>query len=85
MDKLITNHAYLFIKQGLGEIQRGNTAFPPFNLQSVIKQDTAARAETALLCLSRLPAAPPAASSRRQGAGLRRPPGCWDGPRVVFA
>lgn len=43
MDKLITNHAYLFIKQGLGEIQRGNTVFTSFNLQSVIKWNTAAR------------------------------------------
>lgn len=42
-DKLITNHAYLFIKQGLGEIQRGNTVFTAFNLQSVIKRNTAAR------------------------------------------
>ncbi|KAF6125131.1 hypothetical protein HJG60_009676 [Phyllostomus discolor] len=43
MDKLITNHAYLFIKQGLGEIQRGNTVLTSFNLQSVIKRNTAAR------------------------------------------
>lgn len=32
MDKLITNHAYLFIKKGLGEIQRGNTVLTSFNL-----------------------------------------------------
>lgn len=43
MEKLITNHAYLFIKQGLGEIQRGSTGFTSFNLQSVIKRNTAAR------------------------------------------
>lgn len=43
MDKLITNHAYLFIKQGLGEIQRGNTVLTSFNLLSVIKRNTAAR------------------------------------------
>lgn len=43
MDKLITNHAYLFIKRGLGEIQRGNTVLTSFNLQSVIKRNTAAR------------------------------------------
>lgn len=43
MAKLITNHAYLFIKQGLGEIQSGNTALTSFNLQSVIKWNTAAR------------------------------------------
>lgn len=42
MGKLITNHAYLFIKQGLGEIQRGSAVFTSFNLQSVIKQNTAA-------------------------------------------
>ena len=43
MDKLITNHAYLFIKQGLGEIQRGNAVFSSFHLQSVIKWSAAAR------------------------------------------
>lgn len=43
MDKLITNHAYLFIKKGLGEIQGGSTVLTSFNLQPVIKQDAAAR------------------------------------------
>lgn len=43
VEKLITNHAYLFIKQGLGEIQRGSAVFASFNLQSVIKRNTAAR------------------------------------------
>lgn len=42
MGKLITNHAYLFIKQGLGEIQRGSAVFTSFNLQPVIKPNTAA-------------------------------------------
>ena len=49
MDQLITNHAYLFIKQGLGEIQRGNTVFTSFNLQSVIKWNTAARLQKCCL------------------------------------
>lgn len=49
MDQLITNHAYLFIKQGLGEIQRGNTVFTSFNLQSVIKRNTAARLQKCCL------------------------------------
>lgn len=49
MDKLITNHAYLFIKKGLGEIQRGNTVLTSFNLQSVIKRNTAARLHKCLI------------------------------------
>lgn len=49
MDKLITNHAYLFIKQGLGEIHRGNTVLTSFNLQSVIKGNTAARLQPSWL------------------------------------
>lgn len=47
MGKLITNHAYLFIKQGLGEIQRGSAVFTSFNLQPVIKQNTAADSASA--------------------------------------
>ena len=53
-DQLITNHAYLFIKQGLGEIQRGNTVFTSFNLQSVIKRNTAARLQKCCLISIRL-------------------------------
>lgn len=49
MDKLITNHAYLFIKKGLGEIQRGNTVLTSFNLQSVIKRNTAVRLQKCCL------------------------------------
>jgi hypothetical protein len=44
IEELIANHAYLFIKQGLGEIQRGITVSTSFNLLlSVIKRNTAAR------------------------------------------
>lgn len=70
-DKLITNHAYLFIKQGLGDIQRGSTIFTSFNLLSVIKRNTAARLHNTAShppfpgC--RLTSSPGAASALTQG------------------